>query len=89
MDAAGKGHPGGAVRLMLSGAGGGAHTVALSAVARPGADLAVVAEVDLAAVRFCRLMAGRSVPAEAGIRVAGDDGAAADFIAVAATLGCD
>jgi uncharacterized protein (TIGR03083 family) len=88
MDAAGRAHTGASVRLVLSGGGGGTHTVPLTATA-PGIDLPVVAEVTLSAVRFCRLMAGRGMPAESGIRVTGDDRAAADFIAVSATLGCD
>jgi uncharacterized protein (TIGR03083 family) len=86
MDAAGRGHPGRAVRLTLSGGGGGAYVVPLSATYDGAAP---TAEVALAAVRFCRLMAGRSAPAGSGIRVSGDERVAADFIAVAATLGCD
>jgi hypothetical protein len=81
------------VRLALSGGGGGTHTVPLTATlltaTGPGGDLPVVAEVALPAVSFCRLMAGRSAPAESGIRVTGDERAAADLIAVSATLGCD
>jgi uncharacterized protein (TIGR03083 family) len=88
MDAAGRAHPGLAVRLVLTGDGGGAHVVALSATG-PDGGAEPVAEVVLPAVRFCRLMAGRSAPADCGLRVTGDDRAAADFIAVAATLGCD
>jgi uncharacterized protein (TIGR03083 family) len=87
MDAAGRAHHG-SVRLALSGGGGGTHTVPLTATG-PGGDLPVVAEVALPAVSFCRLMAGRSAPAESGIRVTGDERAAADLIVVSATLGCD
>jgi len=86
MDAARRAHPGRAVRLELTGAGGGTYVVPLSAAydgAAPAADIALPAE------RFCRLMAGRSDPAASGIRVTGDQRFAADFIAVAATLGCD
>lgn len=86
MDASGRGHPGHALRLELSGSGGGTYVVPLSATYDGAAPSA---EVALAAVRFCRLMAGRSVPAASGIRVSGDQQVAADFIAVAATLGCD
>jgi hypothetical protein len=86
MDTAGRGHPGKAIQLALTGGGGGTYVVPLSATydgAAPSAELA------LAAVRFCRLMAGRAAPAGSGIRVSGDEEVAADFIAVAATLGCD
>lgn len=86
MDAAGRAHPGHAVRLLLSGDGGGAHVVPLSSTydgAAPTADVALPAE------RFCRLMAGRADPAGPEIRVTGDSRAARDFLAVAATLGCD
>jgi hypothetical protein len=86
MDAAGRGHPGRSIQLELTGGGGGTYVVPLSA-AYDGA--APSAQVALPAVLFCRLMAGRSGPAEPAITVTGDQRIAADFIAVAATLGCD
>jgi len=86
MDAAGRGHRRRAVQLSLSGDGGGAFVVPLSAIYDGGAP---TAEVALSAEGFCRLMAGRIQPAEAGVRMSGDQQLAADFIAVAATLGCD
>jgi uncharacterized protein (TIGR03083 family) len=86
MDAAGRGHAGRSVQLDLSGGGGGTYIVPLSATYDGAAPTAVVA---LPAVRFCRLMAGRRAPADHGIRVSGDQRIAEDFIAVAATLGCD
>jgi uncharacterized protein (TIGR03083 family) len=86
MDAAGHGHRRRAVQLKLSGDGGGTHVVPLSATYDGAAP---TADVELAAEGFCRLMAGRSHPTEFGIRVSGDQRIAADFIAVAATLGCD
>jgi uncharacterized protein (TIGR03083 family) len=86
MDAAGRGHPGRALQLELTGGGGGTYVVPLSA-AYDGA--APTAGVALPAVRFCRLMAGRSDPAASEITITGDQRIAADFIAVAATLGCD
>jgi uncharacterized protein (TIGR03083 family) len=87
MDAAGRGQPGW-VRLRLTGAGGGAHAVSLSSVTTATTDLPA-AGIDLSAEGFCRLMAGRASPAELGVRVCGDERAAADLITVAATLGCD
>jgi hypothetical protein len=97
MDAAGRGHPGKWVRLNLSGAGGSAHPVRLSCLnnattATPTAGPAEsppAAEIELTAEGFCRLMAGRAIAAELGVRARGDERAATDFITVAATLGCD
>jgi uncharacterized protein (TIGR03083 family) len=86
MDAAGRGHRRKSVHLELSGDGGGRYVVPLSAIYDGAAP---TAEVSLPAERFCRLMAGRIQPAGSGIRVSGDELIAADFIAVAATLGCD
>lgn len=85
MDAAGAGHPGQAISLVLTGPGGGGRQVALSATA-PGA---VVAEVTMPAERFCRLLAGRVPVAEAGAQTRGDPAAVAHFLAVAVTMGCD
>jgi uncharacterized protein (TIGR03083 family) len=82
MDAAGKGRPHQVIRLTLTGPGGGERLVALSA-ATPTTGSTVVAEVAVEAELFCRLVAGR-VPVP-GHPVA----AAADFLAVAATMGCD
>jgi uncharacterized protein (TIGR03083 family) len=89
MDAAGAGHPHQAIRLVLTGAGGGERQVPLSA-AVPSPDTGdVVAEVTLPAVRFCRLLAGRIPVAEAGAETRGDPAAVAHFLAVAVTMGCD
>jgi uncharacterized protein (TIGR03083 family) len=89
MDAAGAGHPGRAVRLVLTGPGGGERQVPLSA-ARPAAPPGqVVAQITLPAVRFCRLLAGRIPVTEAGPDTSGDPTAVAHFLAVAVTMGCD
>jgi uncharacterized protein (TIGR03083 family) len=87
IDAAGKGRVGW-VRLRLTGPGGGAHAVPLSS-ARTATDDGPVAELELSAEGFCRLMAGRVTPADTGVRIRGDERAGADLITVAATLGCD
>ncbi|WP_306213810.1 maleylpyruvate isomerase family mycothiol-dependent enzyme [Actinoplanes sp. RD1] len=81
--AAGRAHAGQAIHLVLTGPGGGTRTVALA----PGARTDVVARIELPAAAFCRLLAGRiSAPA---VTVGGDTTAADDFLAVAATMGCD
>jgi hypothetical protein len=87
MAAAGRAHPAEAIRLALTGAGGGIRLVGLSP-ASPAAG-AVVAEVSLPAERFCRLLAGRLTGSPAVAEIGGDPVAAADFLAVAATMGCD
>ena len=84
METAGRARPGEAIRLVLTGDGGGIRTVDLSPVAG-----AVVAEVSMPATRFCRLLAGRLGLPLADVQVDGDTGAADDFLAVAATMGCD
>lgn len=89
IDAAGRGHPGRWAHLKLSGAGGGAHTVALSSSTEPTTATDAAAEIELSAEGFCRLMAGRATAAELGVRTHGDERAATDLITVAATLGCD
>lgn len=89
MDAAGAGHPHQAIRLVLTGPGGGERHVPLSAalpVAPPGE---VVGEVTLPAERFCRLLAGRVTVPEAGASTSGDATAVGHFLAVAVTMGCD
>ncbi len=87
LDAVGRAHPDKAVRLVLTGAGGGTRVVGLSATtATPGT---VVAEVSLPAERFCRLLAGRLAGSSATAEVDGDRNAANDFLSVAATMGCD
>ena len=89
MDAAGRAHPDKAIRLVLTGAGGGPRLVDLSAVGpAPGT---VVAELSLPAERFCRVLAGRLVApsTNAEIEIEGDSSAANDFLTVAATMGCD
>jgi uncharacterized protein (TIGR03083 family) len=87
MQSAGRAHPAQAVRLALTGAGGGTRLVGLSP-ASPTSGI-VVAEVSLPAERFCRLLAGRLTDPPAPAEIGGDPGAAADFLAVAATMGCD
>ncbi|MET7396585.1 hypothetical protein ABZS66_24195 [Dactylosporangium sp. NPDC005572] len=84
LDAAGRGRPHQVVRLTLTGA---ERLVTLSA-ATPATGSTVVAEIALSTERFCRLVAGRLTP-PAGAAVTGDTGAALDFLAVAATMGCD
>jgi uncharacterized protein (TIGR03083 family) len=88
MDAAGRGRPHQVIRLTLTGPGGGERLVALSA-ATPTTGSTVVAEVTVAAELFCRLVAGRAGVLPAGVSVGGDTGAAAAFLGVAATMGCD
>jgi uncharacterized protein (TIGR03083 family) len=89
MDAAGAGHPGQAIRLVLTGPGGGDRQVPLSAASPAPPAAAVVAGVTLPAVRFCRLLAGRIPVAEAGAQTSGDAAAVGHFLAVAVTMGCD
>jgi uncharacterized protein (TIGR03083 family) len=88
IDAAGRGRPG-QVRLVLTGSGGTEHLVGLSAATDTGPPEGAVAEVVVPLVRFCRLLAGRISVPESGAEIRGDAGAATDFLAVAATLGCD
>jgi len=87
MESAGRAHPAEAIRLALTGAGGGVRLVGLSPQS-PAAGV-VVAEVSLPAERFCRLLAGRLAGAPAIAEIGGDPEAAADFLTVAATMGCD
>jgi uncharacterized protein (TIGR03083 family) len=87
MDAAGRAHPYEAIRLILTGVGGGTRLVNLSATS-PALG-AVVAELSLPAERFCRLLAGRLAAPSLSVAVDGDSDAATDFLAVAATMGCD
>jgi len=84
METAGRGRPGQAIRLLLTGSGGGTRTVDLSPVAG-----AVVAEIAMSAQQFCRLLAGRLHPPFTDVRIDGDIGAVDDFLTVAATMGCD
>jgi uncharacterized protein (TIGR03083 family) len=86
MDAAGRAHPHQAVRLVLTGVGGGTRLVGLAASPAPGS---VVAELSLPAERFCRMIAGRLAASSANVEINGDSGAAADFLTVVATMGCD
>ncbi len=87
MDAAGRAHRTKAVRVVLTGVGGGTRLVNLSAAGpAPGT---VVAEVSLPADRFCRMLAGRLVASSANVEIDGDSSAANDFLTVAATMGCD
>jgi uncharacterized protein (TIGR03083 family) len=89
MDAAGRAHPGRALRLVLTGPGGGERLVPLSAAHPPAGVVAGVADLWLPAERFCRLMARRVAVQAVAARVTGDAAAAADLLAVAATMGCD
>jgi uncharacterized protein (TIGR03083 family) len=89
MDAAGAGHPHQAIRLVLTGPGGGSRQVPLSAASPTAPAGEVVGEVTLSAERFCRLLAGRVTVAEAGAVTRGDPTATAQFLAVAVTMGCD
>jgi uncharacterized protein (TIGR03083 family) len=87
MDVAGRARPARAIRLVLTGAGGGTRLVNLSGTSStPGA---VVAGVTLPAERFCRLLAGRLAGSSTNAEVDGDSSAANDFLTVAATMGCD
>jgi uncharacterized protein (TIGR03083 family) len=87
MDAAGRAHPYKAMRVVLTGVGGGTRLVDLSAASpTPGT---VVAELSLPAVRFCRLLAGRLAASSTNAEVNGDTSAANAFLTVAATMGCD
>ncbi|SNT63230.1 TIGR03083 family protein [Asanoa hainanensis] len=85
MVAAGREHPGSAVRLVLTGDGGGTQLVRLS----PAPGSAVAAEVSMPAERFCRLLAGRLTSPLHSADVGGDRDVATDFLTVAATMGCD
>jgi uncharacterized protein (TIGR03083 family) len=87
MDVTGRAHPQKAIRLVLTGAGGGTRLVNLSAATpTPGT---VVAELSLPAERFCRMLAGRLATSSTSTEVDGDSSAANDFLTVAATMGCD
>ncbi|GIF73390.1 hypothetical protein [Asanoa siamensis] len=86
MAAAGRARPAWAVRLVLTGPGGGTRLVDLAPTAAPGT---VVAEVTMPAERFCRLVAGRLASAPDSAEIGGDRGAAVDLLTVAATMGCD
>ncbi|WP_305787259.1 zf-HC2 domain-containing protein [Symbioplanes lichenis] len=81
--AAGRAHPGRAIDLVLTGPGGGSREAPLA----PGTNSDVVARIELPAAVFCRLLAGRVSAPDAV--VTGDATAAGDFLAVAATMGCD
>ena len=87
MEASGRAHPSKAIRVVLTGEGGGTRLVDLSP-ASPRAG-AVVAEIRMPAERFCRLLAGRLAGTSPGVEISGAPGAANDFLTVAATMGCD
>ena len=87
MAAAGRGHPAKAIELALTGDGGGRRLVGLSPANPAGGD--VVAEISLPADRFCLLLAGRLAGPHLEAEVDGDRVIAGDFLAVAATMGCD
>ena len=87
MEASGRAHPSKAIRLVLTGEGGGTRLVDLSP-ASPRAG-AVVAEIRMPAERFCRLLAGRLAGSYPDAEISGEPGAANDFLTVAATMGCD
>lgn len=87
MDAAGRGHPDKAIRVALTGVGGGTRLVDLSAASpTPGT---VVAELTLPVELFCRMLAGRLAASSTNVKIDGDFSAANDFLTVAATMGCD
>ncbi|WP_158294211.1 hypothetical protein [Kribbella sp. VKM Ac-2568] len=87
MESAGRAHPYKAMRVVLTGVGGGTRLVDLSAASpTPGT---VVVELSLPAVSFCRLLAGRLIAPSAEVEIDGDSSAANDFLTVAATMGCD
>jgi uncharacterized protein (TIGR03083 family) len=87
MDAAGRAHSDKAIRMVLTGVGGGTRLVDLSAASPMFRT--VVAELCLPAERFCRLLAGRFAVPSADVEIDGDPIAAIDFLTVAATMGCD
>jgi uncharacterized protein (TIGR03083 family) len=87
MDAAGRAHPFKAIRLVLTGMGGGTRLANLS-TASPACGT-VVAELSLPAERFCRILAGRLVASPTNAEVDGDVRAATDFLTVAAMMGCE
>ncbi|MFI5897447.1 maleylpyruvate isomerase family mycothiol-dependent enzyme [Actinoplanes sp. NPDC051513] len=86
MDAAGRGRPG-AVQLFLTGPRSASHVVPLSSSC--AASSPSLAQVEIPADRFGRLMAGR-VPVTSSVAVIdGSRSAALDLLTVAATLGCE
>ncbi|MGQ0775438.1 MAG: zf-HC2 domain-containing protein [Pseudonocardiales bacterium] len=104
LDAAGRGRPGTAVRLVLTGPGGGEHVVPLSAgTAAPGAAIpgtaipgtaipGTAAPIIVSTVTAPALVFCRVMANRSGAApqsVTGDQGAAAALWEVAATLGCE
>jgi uncharacterized protein (TIGR03083 family) len=87
LGASGRAHPAKAIRLVLTGGGGGTRLVDLSPTSPPAGT--VVAEIRMPAERFCRLLAGRLTGPSTGAEISGEPGAANDFLTVAATMGCD
>ena len=73
--------PTGAVRLTLTGPGGGSWLVRVG-----GADTDATAEVTLDAVGFCLLVADRGRPARADVQIDGDAALAAELLATAPQL---
>ena len=87
LEASGRAHPAKAIRMVLTGDGGGIRLVDLSPIGPPART--VVAEIRMPAERFCRLLAGRLAGSSPGAEISGESGAANDFLTVAATMGCD
>jgi uncharacterized protein (TIGR03083 family) len=87
LEASGRAHPAKALRVVLTGDGGGIRLVELSPTGRRAGT--VVAEIRMPAERFCRLLAGRLGASSPGAEISGERGAANDFLTVAATMGCD
>jgi hypothetical protein len=79
--------PGRAVRLLLSGPGGGEWSVPLGHEAADASR--VVATIATGAGDFCRLVANRCGVEDLPHTVSGEHALAARVLAVATTLGCD
>jgi hypothetical protein len=74
-----------AVRLVLTGPGGGTWTVTVGGDATAPAAVSIVTD----AVGFCRLVANRIAPADLDVHVTGDPGQATAVLAAASTLALD
>jgi uncharacterized protein (TIGR03083 family) len=84
--AAGRHHPGRAVRLRLTGPGAGEWTVPMAPGEVPGVP---DAEVTTSAEAFCRLLANRLDPETFPHHAVGDARLVEDLLRATATLGCD
>lgn len=84
---AGIARPGSAVRLVLTGPGGGTWDVGLDGAAvAPGA---ASARITVATDAFCRAVGNRVAPGETHAWIDGDEAVAADLFADAAALALD